>query len=435
MPADSNIFAQYLKAPKSIMDYNAEADQAQSRKNALQLAAMDLSERTQANQRQVAVRNSLMGLGANATDDQRINALRATATPEGYAQADSLEKILMDRQKTGAEVKKNTSQAANFDAGAAKTQYETARQKHDDAIKEIASFDSPQHAIESLQQHAAKGSIDPAAASAMQASIPQDPAQFQAWQLQTLRKLMTAKDQIAQVSPDANARLSAETSRSNNSANIAAADRRHNETIAEGKTVIVQGEDGPMLVSKTDGTGKAVVGPDGLPVGKPLKQIPASVNTAIITNTQNLQKAQTALKLLEGGEVGPMKGDTSATGMKGVLPGAILNRMDPKGVDTRAAIADLGSMVLHDRSGAAVTASEYPRLQPFIPSATDDKVTAAKKLRRFIEVYNSENQALNQTYSKEQGYRPSPVKSSVTTAAAGVPDDIAAILATHGGKK
>jgi hypothetical protein len=155
--------------------------------------------------------------------------------------------------------------------------------------------------------------------------------------------------------------------------------------------------------------GQFVAGAGGEALGRPLRDIPASVNTAMITNAQNLQKAKTALALLEGQTLGSMQGDPAATGWKGFAPGAILNRMDPKGVDTRAAIADLGSMVLHDRSGAAVTASEYPRLQPFIPTATDDPVTAAKKLKRFVQVYEAENQAMGDVYSKAQGYRPNPL--------------------------
>lgn len=176
-------------------------------------------------------------------------------------------------------------------------------------------------------------------------------------------------------------------------------------------------DSGLVALPKKLGPGQApvgtpVMGANGQPLGKPLKDIPASVNTAIITNTQNLSKAQQALSLLQGNSVGAMTGDKEATGWKGMLPGSVLNRADPSGVDTRAAIADLGSMVLHDRSGAAVTASEYPRLQPFIPTATDDATTAAKKLRRFIQVYEQENQALQQTYSKDQGYKPNPVRAS-----------------------
>lgn len=45
-------------------------------------------------------------------------------------------------------------------------------------------------------------------------------------------------------------------------------------------------------------------------------------------------------------------------------------------------------MVIHDRSGAAVTAAEFPRLA-FIPSPTDDAETVQKKLRQFVSSYEA----------------------------------------------
>jgi hypothetical protein len=155
--------------------------------------------------------------------------------------------------------------------------------------------------------------------------------------------------------------------------------------------------------------GQPVIGQDGQSLGPPLKAIPASANTAIMTNLQNLNRAQQALALVKGGQVGSAVGDQSATGVKGYLPNGLLNRIDGAGVDTRAAIADLGSLVIHDRSGAAVTAAESPRLMPFIPLATDDRATVEKKLKRFVEVYQQETEAYAQTYAKEQGYRDNPV--------------------------
>src|SRR5690606_21631841 len=103
-----------------------------------------------------------------------------------------------------------------------------------------------------------------------------------------------------------------------------------------------------------------------------------------------------------GKDVGQLKGDTEATGWKAYMPQALLNRMDPEGVDARAMISDIGSLVIHDRSGAAVTAAESPRLMPFIPLATDDAATARKKLVRFKQLYEQEQNAMQETYSRDQ---------------------------------
>jgi hypothetical protein len=175
------------------------------------------------------------------------------------------------------------------------------------------------------------------------------------------------------------------------------------------KGQIAQTDKGPVLVNPMDATSTPIMAQDGRELAAPLKEIPASANAAIISNQQNLTRAENALKLLEGGNVWGAKGDTEATGWKGYLPNAILNRVDPSGTDTRAAIADLGSLVIHDRSGAAVTASETPRLMPFIPLPTDDAVTAKKKIRRFAQVFKEEADLYASTYGKEQKYRENPL--------------------------
>lgn len=148
----------------------------------------------------------------------------------------------------------------------------------------------------------------------------------------------------------------------------------------------------------------------GGPADKPekLKDIPATTLSGIITNAQNIKKVSDALALLEGQQVGAMKGDKAATGLKGYLPQTVLNAVDPSGVDTRAAITDIGSLILHDRSGANVTASESPRLMPFIPQPTDSAETVKKKLQRFLQVYQNEAGMLADVYSPANGYKQAP---------------------------
>lgn len=63
--------------------------------------------------------------------------------------------------------------------------------------------------------------------------------------------------------------------------------------------------------------------------------------------------------------------------------GAVMQRVDPEGIEARALLADVGSAKIHDRSGAAVSAAEFPRLQPFVPLPTDTPETAKKKLALF----------------------------------------------------
>jgi hypothetical protein len=202
------------------------------------------------------------------------------------------------------------------------------------------------------------------------------------------------------------------------------------------KFMIEQAKAGRAPAAITYGSPVAAVGPDGKPVfiqpgrggGAPsviegfsppeekLKSIPPSVNTAIIQNQTANNQLDRAISLVSGQDLPGMTGDKTATGLKGYLPNAILNRVDPKGVSARAEIADIGSLKLHDRSGAAVTASESPRLMPFIPLATDDNETVLKKLNRLkLEVQN-ETSAMKDIYSKEQGFKENPILNKPSVA-------------------
>jgi hypothetical protein len=132
-----------------------------------------------------------------------------------------------------------------------------------------------------------------------------------------------------------------------------------------------------------------------------LKPIPLSANQAILGNDQSLKQLNDTISLIES--------NPNAVGFKGYMPNAVLNRVNPEGTEARAGIADIGSLKLHERSGAAVTASESPRLMPFIPLATDDAPTVLKKLNRLRDIVGSEQQGLSEIYSPDQGYRANPI--------------------------
>ena len=187
----------------------------------------------------------------------------------------------------------------------------------------------------------------------------------------------------------------------------------------------------PIYVNRADAIGKTP-----LTSTTKLKPIPASINTAMVTNNQALSKLDAAIALLEGKDIGTgdskMLGDKDATGLKGLVPPIALNRLDPKGVDARAAVADIGSLILHDRSGAAVTASESPRLVPFIPLSTDDNTTVLKKLRRLKEYQVTENDLLSNAYNEDAGYKvpiQTPAKSTAAPAKTTTTNDDAVAIA------
>ncbi len=125
------------------------------------------------------------------------------------------------------------------------------------------------------------------------------------------------------------------------------------------------------------------------------RPLPANVITSISETQGQLAQVRGAMDALNS--------DPNATGAKSVIPDFALNRIDKKGIDARAAIGNLSSLVIRDRSGAAVTAAEFPRLRPFLPSLYDDYETIKKKLASFYKVIQEENQIYLQSLS-DSGY-------------------------------
>lgn len=76
---------------------------------------------------------------------------------------------------------------------------------------------------------------------------------------------------------------------------------------------------------------------------------------------------------------------------------------DPEGVDVRSEIANIGSMIYHDRSGAAVSVSESKRLQPFIPAATDNPAAIRDKLRNLRRILAEETGYLDKSGTVDKG--------------------------------
>jgi len=138
---------------------------------------------------------------------------------------------------------------------------------------------------------------------------------------------------------------------------------------------------------------------------KPLKELPATVASGYIENQVSLTKIDEAIA---GVQQYP-----NALGLKNLMGDAMRQRTDPEGVSIRAMIADIGSMKIHDRSGAAVSAAEFPRLKPFVPSANDEPAAAIEKLKLFKREYELMQQGINTFYS--EGYKPPPARLAAST--------------------
>jgi hypothetical protein len=135
---------------------------------------------------------------------------------------------------------------------------------------------------------------------------------------------------------------------------------------------------------------------------KNLRAVPPAIASGVISNRQELAKIDRAIAALQA--------NPDAVGMQNYLPDAITQRAAGAGmsggVDARAKLADISSMVIHDRSGAAVSASEFPRLSPFIPQKTDSSQTVLTKLQNMKANLQAMNEETEGAFTEDSGYRP-----------------------------
>lgn len=88
---------------------------------------------------------------------------------------------------------------------------------------------------------------------------------------------------------------------------------------------------------------------------------------------------------------------------------SLADRLQPEGVPLRAAISDLSSAIIHARSGAAVSAMEFDRLRPFVPSETDSVRVAFNKLQTMYDTVTRRLNAWRQTGGlKPEAFPPAP---------------------------
>ena len=128
---------------------------------------------------------------------------------------------------------------------------------------------------------------------------------------------------------------------------------------------------------------------------KPLKA-PIAIQTAYLSNHSALSQIDRMIAAVSS--------RPNSVGIRfKALPDEVASRIDPEGQETRAIIADLSSLVVHDRSGAAVTISEYPRLKAFLPRLDDNAETVRTKAQTLMAKIQEEQGAIETLYGDANG--------------------------------
>ena len=171
-------------------------------------------------------------------------------------------------------------------------------------------------------------------------------------------------------------------------AQIAAKYGYHPEQVVIQTGVDADGQQHIYRVPKTSGAAQEVEGITPSP--KTLSgRSAATITKAVAKNQQQLSVIDDALKELEA--------YPDAVGLSRGLPilgDRLDQRVDPKGVAARAAIANIGSLQIHDRTGAAMTIHEEPRLAPFVPNVGDTPEAIRTKLEKLRAAIHVETEGL-----------------------------------------
>lgn len=178
---------------------------------------------------------------------------------------------------------------------------------------------------------------------------------------------------------------------------------------AERGTVVYTSEDGPAEVEQVGAPRQRTEAPRNIdplsPQGiaaaaereaKLAAAVPATQRRPVSAIVQKVGQNRKQISTIDRA-LGGLDKNPNSVGLVFSGPDGLNQRIDPKGVDVRADIGDVGSLLIHDRSGAAVTVSEAPRLKPFVPLVTDTPDAARKKLRRLKKLLEDETLFLEQT--------------------------------------
>lgn len=156
----------------------AQAAQIQSYQRQNELANRAIEQEDALNKAYAASMNPQTGeIDANRLRQNIAGANLGSKLP-------AVEKSLLETRKTRGEVEKN--------------EFQLRLDKANKAVKDIASFGTRDEILADIQRNIDAGNIDPTKGRQIAMSVPQDPAKLPAWQLQTLRGILDAKDQLEQ---------------------------------------------------------------------------------------------------------------------------------------------------------------------------------------------------------------------------------------------
>lgn len=321
MPADANIFQQYLQPIKSVADYSNEYDKAEGNKLALAASRLQAQQAQQSMADDQALRSAY---SQSAGDSNKLMQLLRSGGQ--YKAVQGLEKTQLDNRKTQSEIDEKAFKVAK--ESHAVYQNTLGALAYDPALTRDKVIQAGQSLVQS-------GIMKPEVFQSAIASMPDEPVQLKQRLLQGVHAQLTPEQLMQAFAPkpveqsngqqkffvdnnpnsptygqrtgaapvqmqaDPNAVLNSQTSRENNKATVGATIRGQNLTdlrardannLTKEANATVYDADRGVLVNKGTGLVRPAATIEGKPVGAKDKPLPEGAQKQII-GTRNLQDA------------------------------------------------------------------------------------------------------------------------------------------------
>jgi hypothetical protein len=453
--ANPNVFAQFAQPVRSVVDYQNDYAKADALSNQNALQSLALQQQQAATAQSMRERNALQQIAAQSGGDRGalITGLRNSGLPGLMTQADTLEQGGAKLAETNSVVGKNNAETKT-------KEYDLHQSMVTHGLQSVLASSTPQLAAQAAADGVQQGYWSMADAQKKIAAIPQDPAQYAQWRLQQLGALVSAKDQLEASKPVLG------TTNTGGATNYTSRDPFTGAVTTNG-SVAMTATPGEQLQAKTTRRGQdltnsraidamskpfEVTGPDGTPVlvqqDKTGTITPVSGFTPkgagatpklnegqgkATTFAARMADAESTIQALEGRGI-------SGTDMRTLAAGSNYTNWlaSPEGQDYRQAQENWVTANLRQESGAAIGKDEMDKdVRKFFPAPGDaDSVKAQKARARAVA---KEGMLVQAGPGAQQvpgilSRAGSAGSSAPAPATAGVPADIAAILAKHGGK-
>lgn len=349
-------------------------------------AKLDEYQRTKARQNKLL--DLVQSLPAGTTDGQRIDALKGGGY---FDEADKLQTGMLNRRKIESEAKDKewAAQSKKLDLAGQAFGY----------VRQNPTLDAANQVLDYLGQN---GVYSPETVAQYKATVAADPSKIGALAETAFRTVLDAKEQLMKVdtrnlggttqtvgtdpltgkttvlatakntqSPD-NAATVAATIRGQNMT-----DTRAREQLEQGKSQVVQSDNGPVLVNTKTGAGKTITGPDGQPLPGVTKPLNDSQSKALLFGT----RMQEADKIL--GQLATEGTTTSIPGSRAPFIGGAISALSS---DNRQMLdqakRDFINATLRRESGAAISSGEFENGEKqYFPQIGEGEKVIAQKAR------------------------------------------------------